>query len=88
VVQTSFQIPGSPAALCLTTACFLPPSGKSFHERGITPDILVKRPDNGTKNVFLNPSASLAEDPVLCKGMCLLHREKENIQTASSFSRQ
>ncbi len=87
VVQTIFQIPGSPAALCLTTACFLPPSGKSFHERGITPDILVKRPDNSTKNTFSNPSTSLAEDPVLCKGMYLLQREKENIQTASSFSR-
>ncbi len=88
VVQTIFQLPHTPVALCLTTACFIPPSQKSFHETGITPDILVKMPDNGIKNAFPSTSEPFVEDPVLYKGICLLNREKDISKTAISSTLQ
>ena len=44
VVQTIYGLREARHGLCLTTASFTPPSGRSFHKTGITPDITVDLP--------------------------------------------
>jgi C-terminal peptidase prc len=49
VVQTIFNLKPTAAALCITTARYLPPSEKDFHQYGLVPDILVENDLLGTE---------------------------------------
>ena len=62
IVQTIYHLKNSDSALCLTTASFVPPSEKSFHLKGILPDISVKNTQSKAVTELFT-AAQLDEDP-------------------------
>ena len=42
LVQTLYQLEHARAAVCITTASYLPPSNNNYHRKGIMPDITVE----------------------------------------------
>ncbi len=54
-MQTTYRLSGygCPGALKLTTAYYYPPSGVGYHDKGITPDIMVPL-DEAVQNININ----------------------------------
>jgi len=65
VVQTIFSLKPSAAALCITTARYLPPSEKDFHQRGLVPDILVENDLFGAESNVSMKTYLTPENPTL-----------------------
>lgn len=72
LVQTVYGLQTGATALCLTTACYLPPSSANLQQVGIQPDITVQYSD---ENIPPAPSVSQflsPDDPTLHQAMKLL----------------
>lgn len=77
LVQSILPLRGG-AALSLTTARYLTAGGKSIHEKGIDPDVVVKLPELSEEEQLRRAEESLRgeldrEDPQLRKALEVLH---------------
>jgi len=78
VVQTIFSLSNSDLAICLTTASYIPPCLKSFHGRGIVPDITVEKPRNISDN-FVSIKNYLSVDNSMIQKALLFLRSNHSI---------
>ena len=64
IMQSTFTL-SDRSTITLTVAYYMPPSGKNYHEVGITPDVVVERTKDG--DVQLDAAYAAIESLLLTK---------------------
>jgi len=76
LVQTVYHLKNSTAGLCITTAAFVPPSKKSFHQCGITPDIVIIKNEKSDQTIYTASDYLSGENKTLQKALQTLSSQK------------